>query len=82
MTLVIDPQGLARCLYSEALDLSALGMLSIRRASHVEPDATGQWWVDLAPVHGPQFGPYHRRADALGAEQAWLEANILLIAAT
>lgn len=82
MTLVIDPQGLARCLYSEVLDLAALGMLSIRRASQVEPDATGQWWVDLVPVHGPQLGPYRRRADALAAEQAWLEANILLPAAT
>jgi len=36
--------------YTEALDLAALGSLSIRRASHVEPDEQGRWWADLAPA--------------------------------
>jgi hypothetical protein len=80
MQMVIDPQGQVRCLYTEALDLAAIGPLTIRRASHVEPDADGQWWADLAPVSGPQLGPYYpRRSDALAAEQAWLEANITLL---
>ena len=41
MQLVIDPGGVVRCLYEEAIDLSALGAVSIRRASHVEPTTTG-----------------------------------------
>ena len=50
MQMVIDTKGQVHCLYSETLDLTALGSLSIRRASHVEADDTGQWWADLAPV--------------------------------
>ena len=49
MRLVIEPGGRVRCLYGEAVDLASLGVLSIRRASHVEPDDLGQWWADLPP---------------------------------
>ncbi len=70
--LVIRPSGKVRCLYDEAIDLSALGTLAISRASHVEPDAQGRWWADLAPVNGPKPGPFMRRSEALAAEQAWL----------
>ena len=73
MLLQIDPQGQITCLYSEAIDLSALGELSIQRASHVEPDEHGQWWADLAPVSGPRLGPFARRSEALQAERIWLE---------
>jgi len=41
---VIDPKGLIKCIYGEAIPLHQLGELSIRRASHVEPDAKGRWW--------------------------------------
>ena len=78
MQMVIDPLGQVRCLYTEALNLAALGPLSIRRASHVEPDVDGQWWADLAPVNGPCLGPYPQRSAALLAEQEWLEINRLL----
>ena len=71
--LVVDPHGGVRCLYSETVDLSALGSLSIRRASHVEPDQEGTWWADLSPVGGPKFGPFARHTEALAAEQHWLE---------
>ena len=77
MNLVIDPQGRVQCLYTEGIDLAALGSVSIRRASHVEPDAEGRWWADLAPVNGPRIGPWARRSLALEAERAWLEANVL-----
>ena len=73
MQMVIDPQGGIRCLYGEAIDLAALGTLSIQRASHVEPDAQGQWWADLAPSRGPNLGPFQHRSEALAAEQQWLE---------
>ena len=78
MRMVIDPQGQVRCIYTEALDLSAIGPLTIRRASQVEPDADGQWWADLAAVNGPCLGPYRQRSLALTAERAWLETNHLL----
>lgn len=73
MILVIDPQGTISCLYDEAIDLHALGQPIITRASHVEPDADGQWWADLAPVRGPRLGPFKKRTEALGAEREWLE---------
>src|SRR5215831_13568468 len=73
MQLRIDPSGQVRCVYSEALDLAALGALTMQRASHVEPDDQGHWWADLAPVSGPRLGPFPFRSAALAAEGAWLE---------
>ena len=52
MELLINCKGEVRCLYGEAIDLRALGVLSIQRASHVEPDSNGQWWADLATSGG------------------------------
>jgi hypothetical protein len=77
MELLCRPDGQVRSLYNEAIDLAALGRLSIRRASYVEPDSAGEWFVDLAPVHGPRLGPYSRRSAALVDEQAWLENHRL-----
>jgi hypothetical protein len=73
MQLRIDSQGQVTCVYDEMLDLTVLGPLTIRRASHVEPDDTGKWWADLAPVGGPRLGPFGHRSQALTAERAWLE---------
>jgi hypothetical protein len=81
MLLVIDPCGEVRCLYGEAIDLAALGSVSVRRASHVEPDAEGRWWAGLALVGGPRLGPFVRRSEALEAERAWLEEHWLVRAA-
>jgi len=82
MRLVIERGGRVRCLYGEAVDLASLGVLSLRRASHVEPDRDGAWWADLAPVGGPRLGPFARRGLALEAEQAWLEEHWLTGPAT
>jgi hypothetical protein len=75
MQLVISPDGTARCLYSETLDLSNLGMLTISRASHVEPDESGRWFASI--IDGPVLGPFVRRSDALQAESDWLHTNRL-----
>ena len=72
MNLIVRPNGRVSCVYNEAFDLSALGNLDIRRASHVEPDGTGRWMADLSPVAGPKLGPFTQRSQALAAEQAWL----------
>jgi hypothetical protein len=76
MILRIDPSGRVEGLYSEAIDLSALGELSIRRASHVEPDGHGGWYADLSPRGGPRLGPYDKRSMALAAEEAWLDRHL------
>lgn len=78
MQIVIMPSGTLQCLYSEELDLHALGSLSIRRASHVEPSIEGRWKADLSPVGGIVLGPFPHRSAALEAERNWLETNWLV----
>ncbi len=78
MQAVVQPNGAIRCLYDESIDLSTLGRLSIRRASHVEPDANGQWSADLSPMEGPVLRPFSRRSDALTAERDWIEDHGLV----
>jgi hypothetical protein len=82
MQLVIDRQGIVRGVYAEAIDLAQFGDMAIRRASHVEPDAAGRWWADLAPVGGPTLGPFGRRSEALSAELTWLEEHWLYFPST
>ena len=77
MEIIIDPAGVGRCIYTEALDLQAIGRLTITRGSHVEPDEQGEWHTDLAPVGGPRLGPFRRRSDALTAETEWFESHWL-----
>ncbi|MBY0528012.1 MAG: hypothetical protein K2R98_31735 [Gemmataceae bacterium] len=77
MLLRIEPNGLVRCLYGEEIELRALGALTIRRASHVEPDDEGRWLADLGPVGGPVLGPFALRSEALDAERDWLEDHWL-----
>ena len=78
MDLVVTGTGEVRCIYSDSIPLSQLGMLSISRASHVEPNSVGQWMADLSPVGGPVLGPFELRTDALSAEVNWLRKNWLL----
>ena len=76
MELVVGVDGMARCIYDEALDLREIGKLQITRASHVEPDRDGFWWADMGPVDGPILGPFRSRTEALGAEREWLTARL------
>ena len=68
MDLIIDTRGQVRCIYDEVLDLAALGKVSIKRASYVEPGVGGRRIAMLCPMNGPHLGPYDRRSDALKAE--------------
>ena len=69
--------GKIQAVYSDALvSLIALGSSEIRRASFVEPCAGG-WQADLSPFSGPVLGPFTLRSEALTAEIAFLERNIL-----
>ena len=79
MELVIDPRGTIRTIYTEEFDLASLGPVEIRRASHVEPDDTVRWWVDLSPISGPMLGPFARRSLALQAETGWITAELIRV---
>lgn len=70
MELIINPTGEITTIYSEVLDLAALGTQQIERASHVEPDDQGRWWAEI--INGPKLGPFDRRSEALAAEVTWL----------
>jgi len=78
MQLVIENAGNVRCVYGEAIDLAALGSLTIARGSHVEPTEDGCWTADLSPAGGPVLGPFDHRSDALAAELDWLESHWLI----
>lgn len=78
MNIYVRPNGSAQCLYGEKIALGALGGLDIRRASHVEPDPDkpGQWYADLSPVGGPFLRGFATRAEALAAEETWLNERM------
>jgi len=78
MKLVIEPGGRVRGIYSEEIDLAAIGPPSITRASSVEPDGDGHWHADLRMTGGPLLGPFEKRSQALAAEVAWLEEHWLV----
>lgn len=77
MDLLIQGSGDVRCIYGEEIGLVALGALSIRRGSHVEPGDRGEWFVDLSPVAGPTLGPFATRSEGISAEIAWLSEHWL-----
>ena len=74
MILTITPTGQTRCVYTEALDLDRLGKSQIRRASNVEP-GPGGWYAEI--VGGKTLGPFAKRSEAIRAEVAWIEENVL-----
>ena len=42
--LTFDAQGMARCLYTDAIPLQSLGTLEIHRATTIEFNSAGQLW--------------------------------------
>jgi hypothetical protein len=76
--LMISTRALVTLIYTETIHLPSLGSVRISRASHVEPDAAGDWWVDLSPSQGPVLGPFPHRSIALQAEHDWLVQNVIL----
>jgi len=66
------PDGTARAIYDETIDLRRLGVIKVARASFVEPATGGTWQVDLSPVGGPQFYGFSCRSQALAVEANWL----------
>ena len=54
--------------------LKDLGNVSIRRASHVEPEGDG-WSADMSPVGGPVLSGFSKRQEAIDAEIKWMKSN-------
>ena len=78
MTITVDLGGKVSFIYDDALaGLLSEGRSDVRRASHVEPWPGGGWLADMAPVGGPKLGPFALRRDALDAEFAWIQENVL-----
>ncbi len=77
MVIRVYPDGIIRALHDDRLNLADIGRFCVARASWVEPDPNGKWWVDLDNSRGPILGPYSIRAEALRAEVAWLERHRL-----
>ena len=77
-SIFVRPDGTVEFLYEDGLrSLLELGRATITRASHVEPTSDGRWTADLSPRGGPILGPFALRQEALDAERAWLEAQLL-----
>ncbi len=81
--IVVRPDGTVTHVHSDAATslTKTLGAVSINRASYVEPDSEGRWFVDLEPVGGPRLGPYQpdERDQAIEAEILWLRGIYLHI---
>jgi hypothetical protein len=76
--IIVAPNGMLRFIYDDDLAsmLQDIGTLSIKRASHVEPDPEhGGWTADMSPVGGGVLGPYLTRSIALEEEKAWLNKH-------
>ena len=76
IVLNIKKGGSGQMLYDEDLDLAKVGRTAIVRASTVEPDSDGKWFVDFAPIGiNLKLGPFDKRSEALAAEHTWLDEN-------
>lgn len=56
------------------------GKSDCNRVSHVEPttiEGEVKWTADMAPVGGPELGPFDGREEALDEEVKWLMENRL-----
>jgi len=72
-SIVFTPDGTARCLYTEAIDLSQIGALKVERASRVEFDNHLQAW--RVSVEGVVLFAAFTRQECLDWEQRYFETK-------
>ncbi len=72
--LVFTTDGRAQGLYTEAIDLSLLGVLSIRRATSIEFDNSKQYWRVRDPQGFALFNSPSREA-CVAWERQYLETE-------
>ena len=77
--ILISAEGAISFVYADDLrGILKQGVADIKRASTVEPDASGGWSADLSPVCGPVLGSFDTRSEAILEEVKWLENNRLI----
>jgi hypothetical protein len=77
-TIAIEQDGSLTFVHSDqvAAMLAPLGQVTIKRASHVEPNEQAQWEADMSPSGGETLGPFPTRTQALSAEVEWLNKKL------
>jgi hypothetical protein len=74
--VLVDANGRLEFVWDDRLaPLRALGEITIRRASHVEPTDDGWWTADMTPLGGQIIGPFALHAAAIDAEREWIARN-------
>jgi len=68
LVLKFDPAGAGHCLYSELIDLTALGPLAVQRASNIEFNPAKQEW-EVRGTTGQLLYSHRLRAVCLAWEQ-------------
>ena len=68
VTLTVNPQGQIGCLYTEAIDLAALGKLEIKRATNIEFNHNTQQW-EVHDISGKVLYGHRSRNTCLRWEQ-------------
>ena len=71
----IAPNGDVTTLYTEAVDLCALGFLEVSRASTIEWDSTKQGWTITLRDGTVIPHTFEQRVDALKFEVAYIQAH-------
>lgn len=74
ITLVFTPDGIGRGLYTESIDLSRLGQLSVARATIIEFDNEAQYWRVRDRQGFPMFNSPSRE-ECLDWERQYLESQ-------
>jgi len=76
----LHPDGTVVGLYTDAIDLRALGHVRAERASAVEWDEAAQAWRARIFATGEVLGPFRRRDEAVDAERRALAARLRVAA--
>jgi hypothetical protein len=72
----IEPDGTVVTVYTDTVDLRAVGHIHAVRASVVEWDESGQAWTARILATGERLGPFGTRAAAVAAERAVLATQL------
>jgi hypothetical protein len=72
----IEPDGTVVTVYTDTVDLRAVGHIHAVRASVVEWDESDQAWTARILATGERLGPFATRAAAVAAERAVLATSL------
>jgi hypothetical protein len=75
----IEPDGRVVTVYTDTVDLRALGHVRAVRASVVEWDEGSQAWIARVLARGERLGPFTTRAEAVAAERAVLATHLVAV---